>query len=162
MAKEKDTSLSKEERKAARKAEKKGTKEKLVEDAGVKKVKSDKKEKKEKRKVLAEKALNEVEGQKEKKLKKEESEDEDDEASDVDVKDADSEEAQTTTLSRPVGALVPFANPLADDKVSKKVFKSVKKGTCGLLNLLAALLPTSLRHGMSRLLRQLLLFDSRC
>jgi len=29
--------------------------------------------------------------------------------------------------SRPVGALVPFANPLAEDKVAKKVLKSVKK-----------------------------------
>ncbi|PGH11541.1 hypothetical protein AJ79_04798 [Helicocarpus griseus UAMH5409] len=28
---------------------------------------------------------------------------------------------------RPVGALVPFANPLAEDKVAKKVLKSVKK-----------------------------------
>ena len=27
-----------------------------------------------------------------------------------------------------LGALVPFANPLADDKVGKKVLKSVKKG----------------------------------
>lgn len=115
MAKE-----SKEERKAARKAEKKGTKEKLVEESGVKKSKSDKKEKKEKRKVLAEKVLNEVEG---KKLKKEESddEDEDEKPSDVEVEKAE------TLSSRPVGALVPFANPLADDKVAKKVFKSVKK-----------------------------------
>jgi len=31
-------------------------------------------------------------------------------------------------LLKPVGALVPFANPLADDKVAKKVLKSVKKG----------------------------------
>lgn len=30
--------------------------------------------------------------------------------------------------SRPVGALVPFANPLAEDKVAKKILKSVKKG----------------------------------
>ena len=30
---------------------------------------------------------------------------------------------------KPVGALVPFAAPLADDKVAKKVLKSVKKGT---------------------------------
>lgn len=30
---------------------------------------------------------------------------------------------------KPVGALVPFANPLADEKVAKKVLKSVKKGT---------------------------------
>lgn len=29
--------------------------------------------------------------------------------------------------ARPVGALVPFANPLADEKVTKKVLKSVKK-----------------------------------
>lgn len=29
---------------------------------------------------------------------------------------------------KPVGALVPFANPLADDKIAKKVLKSVKKG----------------------------------
>jgi H/ACA ribonucleoprotein complex subunit 2 len=29
---------------------------------------------------------------------------------------------------KPVGALVPFANPLADEKVAKKVLKSVKKG----------------------------------
>ncbi|KMU91536.1 H/ACA ribonucleoprotein complex subunit 2 [Coccidioides immitis H538.4] len=33
------------------------------------------------------------------------------------------EERQT----RPVGSLVPFANPLADDKVAKKVLKSVRK-----------------------------------
>lgn len=30
---------------------------------------------------------------------------------------------------RILGALVPFANPLADDKVGKKVLKAVKKGT---------------------------------
>lgn len=29
---------------------------------------------------------------------------------------------------KPVGALVPFAAPLADDKAAKKVLKSVKKG----------------------------------
>ena len=28
----------------------------------------------------------------------------------------------------PIGALVPFANPLAEDKTAKKVFKTVKKG----------------------------------
>lgn len=32
---------------------------------------------------------------------------------------------------KPVGALVPFANPLADEKVAKKVLKSVKKGLWG-------------------------------
>lgn len=29
---------------------------------------------------------------------------------------------------RPLGALVPFANPLAEEKVAKKVLKNVKKG----------------------------------
>ncbi|RAL58820.1 hypothetical protein DID88_009130 [Monilinia fructigena] len=32
-----------------------------------------------------------------------------------------------TVEIKPVGALVPFANPLADEKVAKKVLKSVKK-----------------------------------
>lgn len=32
-------------------------------------------------------------------------------------------------IVKPVGALVPFANPLADEKVTKKVLKSVKKGS---------------------------------
>ena len=36
----------------------------------------------------------------------------------------------TTTLVVPLGALVPFANPLADEKVAKKVLKNVKKGVC--------------------------------
>lgn len=31
------------------------------------------------------------------------------------------------------GALVPFANPLAEDKEAKKVMKGVKKGECGFL-----------------------------
>ena len=31
---------------------------------------------------------------------------------------------------KPIGALVPFANPLADEKVAKKVFRGVKKGMC--------------------------------
>jgi H/ACA ribonucleoprotein complex subunit 2 len=30
--------------------------------------------------------------------------------------------------TRPIGALVPFANPLVEDKTAKKVFRSVKKG----------------------------------
>jgi hypothetical protein len=30
--------------------------------------------------------------------------------------------------ARPIGALVPFANPLVEDKSAKKVLKSVKKG----------------------------------
>jgi H/ACA ribonucleoprotein complex subunit 2 len=37
-------------------------------------------------------------------------------------------ESAVEVVIKPVGALVPFANPLADDKVAKKVLKSVKKG----------------------------------
>lgn len=37
-------------------------------------------------------------------------------------------ESSGEVVLKPVGALVPFANPLADDKVTKKVLKSVKKG----------------------------------
>lgn len=33
-------------------------------------------------------------------------------------------------VDRPVGAVVPFANPLVEDKQAKKVLKSVKKGMC--------------------------------
>lgn len=34
---------------------------------------------------------------------------------------------------KPIGALVPFANPLAEDKTAKKVFKTVKKGASSFL-----------------------------
>jgi H/ACA ribonucleoprotein complex subunit 2 len=37
-------------------------------------------------------------------------------------------ESSEEVVLKPVGALVPFANPLADEKVTKKVLKSVKKG----------------------------------
>jgi len=39
-------------------------------------------------------------------------------------------EQQGELVVKAVGALVPFAAPLADEKVAKKVLKSVKKGTC--------------------------------
>lgn len=42
---------------------------------------------------------------------------------DVEETPAEKKEAE----ARPVGALVPFANPLVEDKVAKKVLKSVKK-----------------------------------
>ncbi|EEH22032.1 hypothetical protein PABG_04243 [Paracoccidioides brasiliensis Pb03] len=35
--------------------------------------------------------------------------------------------SKKSAAERPIGALVPFANPLAEDKVAKKVLKSVKK-----------------------------------
>lgn len=37
------------------------------------------------------------------------------------------EEKKKILATRPVGALVPFANPLVDEKAAKKVFKCVKK-----------------------------------
>lgn len=47
----------------------------------------------------------------------------------VEVKALVVEESNGEPAVKPLGALVPFANPLADDKVAKKVLKSVKKGT---------------------------------
>ena len=37
-------------------------------------------------------------------------------------------EVDAMAVDRPVGAVVPFANPLVEDKQAKKVLKSVKKG----------------------------------
>lgn len=41
-------------------------------------------------------------------------------------------ESNGEVAAKPVGALVPFANPLADEKIAKKVLKSVKKGTAAI------------------------------
>lgn len=49
-----------------------------------------------------------------------------DETSLVQVEGANSSSAAVMAI--PLAALVPFANPLADDKSQKKVLKSVKKG----------------------------------
>jgi H/ACA ribonucleoprotein complex subunit 2 len=46
---------------------------------------------------------------------------------DVETKDLVVKEGSGEVVLKPVGALVPFANPLADEKVTKKVLKSVKK-----------------------------------
>ena len=45
-----------------------------------------------------------------------------------------------------LGALVPFANPLADEKVAKKVLKGVKKGSPNFQNYLLLFFPCSLCH----------------
>ena len=132
MAKSKPENESKEERKA-RKAEKKAAK---ASDSGVSKPKTEKKDKKEKKQrvAIAEQALTEItNGESKKKAKKAESESEDEE--DEEMKSSDETENKTekkgkmSLKDRPVGALVPFAHPLANEKVGKKVFKSVKKGT---------------------------------
>lgn len=111
MAKEK--SADKEQRKK----EKKASKEKRSETEGIHKSKKDKKEKK--AAAVAEdigattKLLNAVEEEK---------------PGSVVIKEDG--ELQVKIKSVPLlGALVPFAKPLADEKAGKKVLKSVKKGT---------------------------------
>lgn len=111
MAKEK--SVDKEERKK----EKKASKEKRSEVDGVHKTKKDKRAGKEKKAVAAEdagistKLLNTVEDEKP--------------GSVVIKEDGD---IHLKIKDAPIlGALVPFANPLADEKGGKKVLKSVKK-----------------------------------
>lgn len=91
-------------------------KEKRAEKDGVHKVKKEKKEKKDKtalvdavEKEIVSEAMEGVE------------------ETDVAVKGEGEVDA---AVDRPVGALVPFANPLVEDKQAKKVLKSVKKGMC--------------------------------
>lgn len=114
MAKEK--SADREQRKK----EKKASKEKRSEVDGVHKSKKDKKEKKEKKAAteaedieVTTTLLNAVEEEK---------------PGTVAVKE--NGDIQLKVKSAPLlGALVPFANPLADEKAAKKVLKTVKKGT---------------------------------
>lgn len=119
MAKEKTVDPDKEARRAA-KAEKKAAKR--SETDGVHKSKSDKKEKREKeKKTSAEAADTEVTTKLLNKL-------EDTKPGTVVVKENDGD-LQVKVKSAPLlGALVPFANPLADEKAVKKVLKGVKKG----------------------------------
>ncbi len=121
MAKEKDPTLSKDERKALRRAEKE--KIKRSDSNGVHKPKDSKKEKKKERAALAEKVTNAIESGKVVVV----GEGEEEEAVKSDVEENESKEKKQPSV-RPVGALVPFANPLADEKVAKKVFRGVKKG----------------------------------
>lgn len=112
MAKEKPTD------KDDRKREKKEKKERRSEKEGVHKSKSDKKEKKLKTAEaedtdLTTKLLNTLEDTK---------------PGSVATKQDDTIEIKIKTAPPLLGALVPFANPLADEKIGKKVLKSVKKG----------------------------------
>ena len=91
------------------KKDKKEKKEKRSESDGVKKSKKEKKSKLNDDNIAA--AIEEVSKQ-------------NGESSALVVKEAASGEIAI----KPTGALVPFANPLADEKVTKKVLKSVKKG----------------------------------
>ena len=123
MAKEKPFDPEREARKAAKAAKKEA---KLSDTNGVHKSKSDrkggkeKKEKKEKQ-IEAEAADVEVTTKLLNTL-------EDTKPGTVAIKE-DTGDLQIKVKSAPLlGALVPFANPLADEKVGKKVLRSVKKG----------------------------------
>ena len=86
----------------------------------------EKKEKKDKKRK-ADEDVEDVSAKKDKKKKRKSIDADGDAVMDaaVEVKeDADEEKAVVTV---PVGALVPFANPLADEKQQKKVLKAVKK-----------------------------------
>lgn len=97
-----------EKREKKDKKEKKEKKEKSdkVTDGGIKKSKSEKKEKKKNTEALEAEL----------------------ERSEIVVPVNDDAVEVDGAVSRPVGALVPFANPLADEKQTKKLLKSVKKG----------------------------------
>ncbi len=115
MAKERPLDPEKEARKLA-KAEKKA---KRAETDGVHKSTSDRKDKKEK-KIAAEAADVEMTTELLNTL-------EDAKPGSVAIKEDG--DVRIVLKSTPLmGALVPFANPLADEKVGKKVLKSVKKG----------------------------------
>ena len=116
MAKEKPTDPEKEAKKLA-KAEKRA---KRSETDGVHKPKSDKKEKTEKKTTAAAseadvtaKLLNTIAENK---------------PGSVAVKDENGDLKVKVKMEPLLGALVPFANPLADEKAGKKVLKGVKKG----------------------------------
>lgn len=129
MAKDKST-LSKDERKALKVAKKEA---KASKPEGV--TKPEKKDKKDKKAhtQLAERALKEIQNAPTTKDDASDDEGEADEDAEADA-EADTEVKAAKTNgekarpARPIGALVPFANPLADEKVAKKVFKGVKKG----------------------------------
>lgn len=105
----------------AEKEKKREKKEKRAEKDGVHKSKKDKKEKKEKKDktVLADAV--------EKELTTKVLEGIDEAVAAKTVVNGAAEPEAMEVESRPVGALVPFANPLVEDKSAKKVLKSVKK-----------------------------------
>ena len=126
----KDKSTDKEERRK----EKKAAKEKRSETDGVHKSKKDKKDKTDK------KDKKEKKEKKEKKIKQPEPVPEVAEVTTELLNALEAEKPGSVAIKEDgdiqvqiksvplVGALVPFANPLADEKVGKKVLKSVRKG----------------------------------
>lgn len=97
--------------------------------------KSDKKERKEKKEKRSEDGVKKPKKDKKSKLSTENIAAAYEEAVNAPTVEVVAEDAMVIEKSegggvvpKPVGALVPFANPLADEKVAKKVLKSVKKG----------------------------------
>jgi H/ACA ribonucleoprotein complex subunit 2 len=118
MASEKPEKEKKKDKKD--KKEKKEKKEKRSDEDGVKKVKSDKDKKEKKKKHKETEAALEHATQDAASLPiRSANESDDEDAMEVDV-------AERVV---PTSALVPFANPLADEKQHKKLLKAVKKGT---------------------------------
>lgn len=96
-------------------------KEKRAEKDGVHKAKKEKKDKKDKA-ALADAVEKEITSQVLEGL---------DKAASEGVAVKGDIEVEAMAVDRPVGAIVPFANPLVEDKQAKKVLKTVKKGRSG-------------------------------
>ena len=128
MAKEKPTDPEKEAKKVA-KAEKRAKRSETdgvhkSKSDGKEKAKKDKKEKKEKKDRENAAAASDVEPTTKLLNTLEETK-----PGSVAVKEEDGEVKVKVKMEPLLGALVPFANPLADEKTGKKVLKSVKKGS---------------------------------
>jgi len=63
-------------------------------------------------------------------------------------------EGSGEVMLKAVGALVPFANPLADEKVAKKVLKGVKKGSFLLFAQLTLTFPSRFEFNTRKIANQ--------
>ena len=113
------------------KSDKKDKKEKKREKLGEDGVKKDKKDKKRKSTDAATATLNAIEDSSPGAVAVDA---DGDVVIDASLAQAVETEAKGDKFIIPQAALVPFANPLADDKSGKKVLKTVKKGTVNPLN----------------------------
>ncbi|KAL1969483.1 hypothetical protein VTN77DRAFT_8921 [Rasamsonia byssochlamydoides] len=112
--------MAKDKSDKERKEKKEKKEKKRSETDGVHKHKKDKKEKKEKASALADAVEKELTTQVLEGLEKAQAEE-------VTTNGHVEEKETKPAEPRPVGALVPFAHPLVEDKTAKKVLKSVKK-----------------------------------
>ena len=68
----------------------------------------------------------------------------------IDIKDEEDDKKPAVKVSIPLAALVPFANPLCDEKAQKKVLKGVKKGTPVPLPPFRLTLPSLTHHAAAK------------